>query len=218
MRSPSLHGAIVVGLALILPGCNILRPLAYFFSPPHIQKAEYKLTQGPLLVLIDSAHPEQDNPVFDRALHEQLVEVFRERKVNAQVVPLESVLRLRQQNPDFARWSVPRVGHSLGAEQVLSIRVERLQLLETPGSPVISPETVCRVRVFSADELSDKTRLWPPAAERDGREITCHRPPQEAADAATIDTEAAKLGKDAAQLVATPFYDVDLEEKTPREQ
>jgi hypothetical protein len=210
--------AALLVLGLWLPGCRPLGTLVYFLGPRRMQKAEYKLTREKLAVLIETARPDQDSPVFTRAMHEKLVEVFREHKVNTEVVPLEEVLRLRQENADFARWSLPRVGRALGAAQVLYVRIERLQLREGADSPVLAPTVQCRVKVLGVDEFAEKPRLWPAETERDGREIPCERHAQEAADIEAIDSEAAKLGKDTAQLIAMPFYDVDLDERIPPEK
>lgn len=210
-------GLALAGILVCAPGCNIVSALFYFFSPPQIRWAEYKLPPGRLAVLIDLAHPEEANPIFARALHERLAEIFRDNRVKAELVPQEDVIRLQQQNADFAEWSVQEVGQRLDAPYVLWLRVERLQLLEAPDSPILHPYVVLRMRLIDSRATPDKVRVWPPAVERDGREVQRARQPREAVDAITFDMESAKLGKDVAWLVAAPFYNVDLEKKTPWE-
>jgi hypothetical protein len=211
----------LVGLGLLaaslLPGCNIIKAAAFFLSPPQVQKTEFKLTEGKLAVLIEAARPEEDNPVFAQALYERLVEVFRDNKVKAQLVPLEDIAKLRLQEREFAKWSLQRVGRAVHADQVLSVRIEQLQLRESPDSPILHPTATLRLKVIDPNAPAATARVWPKAEERGGREVQRSRHDREALDPMSIDAEAAKLGKDIAWLVAAPFYDVDLETKTPWE-
>jgi hypothetical protein len=132
-------------------------------------------------------------------------------------VSQEEILRLRQQNPDFGQWSVQKVGRRLNAKQVLYVRIEELQLREAPDSPVLQPGVRMRLRLVDPQASPDKAQVWPGPQERDGRAVSRARQHREVPDAIAVDEEAAKLGKDAAYLVAAPFYDVDLEKKTPWE-
>jgi len=217
MRVNGLILALLVEALTLLPGCNIIAAMAYFFGPPQVQPAEFKLTEGRLVVLVEMARPEQDHPIFRQALCDKLTEVFREHNIRAQLVPQEEIYRLRQQNADFGKWSVQKVGQRLDARQILYVRVEQLQLREAPDSPVLQPGVRLRLRLVDPQAPAKTAQLWPGARERDGREVARARQHREATDPMVIDEEAAKLGKDAAYLVAAPFYDVDLEKKTPWE-
>jgi len=218
MRLLRALGVACLALCPMLAGCNIIGPLGFLLGPRQIQKAECELTKERLAILVDTARPAEDSPVFAQALHNKLVQIFREKEINSQVVPWEEVVRLRQREPDFGRWSIQRAGRALKAREVLYVRVDRLQLLESVGSPVMTPHVWLRVKLIAADELSSLARRWPPQEERRGREIDCGRQTREATDTVAVDSEAAKLGKDVAQFIAMPFYDVDLEEKVPRER
>lgn len=220
MRTARITVLLLAGAGLLLPavaGCNIVAAIAYFFGPPQIQWAEFRLTDGRLAVLVETARPEQDNPVFRQAFSDKLAEIFRDQRVKAQLVPQEEIFRLRQQDPDFSRWSVQKVGRRLNAKYVLYVRIEDLLLRESPGSPVLAPAVRMRLRLVDPHAPPDKAQLWPGPHERDGRQVARGRQHREATDAQAVDEEAAKLGKDAAYLVAAPFYDVDLEKKTPWE-
>jgi len=202
----------VAAACLVLCGCNIVGAFTYLLAPPQIQKAEFTLTRGRLAILIEPARPEDENPVFTQALYDKLVEIFREKKVNDQVVPLKDVQRLRQVNPDFDRWPMQRIAQALNAQQLLYIRVERLALRSAGQRPVLEPSVELRVKVIDASASPREARVWPKGEEL-GRTIQRGRPMREATDATAVDAEAAKLGKDAARLVARCFHDVDLEEK-----
>ncbi len=205
-------------LAGLLPagGCN-LAPLAILFAPRQIQKAEVKLTSGRLLILAETARPDQENPVFLSALHDKLTEILRTNKVPSQIVPLTELARLRQDNPDFGRWSVARIGRELAAEEVLYIRIEQLVIRPTPDHPLIEPQVRLRMKLIAVHGDEREARRWPPKEEREGRLVEARRPPREASDATLLDSEAAAFGREVAFQVAMPFYDLNLEEKPPRE-
>ena len=58
--------------------------------------------------------------IFVDAVQTRLGELFTEHNVKVELVPQEEVLRLRQQNADFAKWSVTKIGRELKARQVLA--------------------------------------------------------------------------------------------------
>lgn len=209
------HAFWLAAMALLCGavGCRLVAAIGILTAPPQIKKAEFKLAPGRLAVLLETARPSEDNPVFAQAFHDKLVEEFRQYKIPAQVVSRDEVLRARQENADFDRWSVQKVGRWVFADQVLYVRVESLQLYEAPGSPVLAPRVQMRVKVIGVGEAADTARLWPGPDEPDGRLIERARPQKEAADTNVIDAETAKLGREAAILVVMPFRDVDLEQK-----
>jgi hypothetical protein len=217
MRATKRGGVILLGLIALVAGCKYVSTFTYLFGPRQIQKSEFKLTDGRLAVVIETVHPEEDNPVFRDALQTKLVEIFKEQKIRSQVIPQEEVLKMRQQNRDFAQWSLQKIGRRLGAKQVLYVRIERLQFHEAPGSPLLAPRVVMHLKLIDPNVDADKARLWPGKDEMEGREAERARPGREAADTVVMDAESTKLGKDAAYMVAMPFYDVDLEQKTPWE-
>ncbi len=220
MRVARPSTLLLAAAAALLPavaGCNIVSAIGYFFGPRQIQKAEFKLTDGRLALFVDWTHPEQDNPVFTQALHEKLTEIFRDHNVRTQLIPPEEIYRLRQQDRDFGTWPIAKVGQRVNAKQVLYVRVDELQLREAPDSPVMLPAARLRMRVVDPQAPKDKAVLWPSAQERDGREARRARQHREFTDPVAVDAEAAKLGKDVAYVVAAPFYDVDLEQRTPWE-
>jgi len=201
--------------ALLVPatGCNIIGPLGVLFAPPQIQKAEVKLTKERLALLVEYARSEDESPVFTQVFHERLAEILKEKKANDRVVDAKELARVQQANPDFGKWNLQRVARELKAEQVLYIRIDRLVIRPTPDHPLMEPAVVMHAKLIGASAEAKAARLWPPGAERDGREISRSRPPQEATDARAIDEETTKLAKDAALLAAMPFYDVDTEER-----
>ena len=218
MRKLRLTGLLMLGLVPLLTGCNIIGPLGYLWGPRQIRETEFELTGGRLAVLIETARPEEDNPVFTRAMHKKLEQIFQDRKIAARIVPLEEIQRLRRDHADFARWSLQKVGRRLDAKWVLYARIDRLRFHESPGSLLLTPQVRMRLKLVDPHAHPDTARLWPPPEEREGRFVERSRPMREARDSVLLDAEAAKLGKDVAHLVAHPFRDVDEEEKVPWER
>lgn len=206
-------------LAMLLPavgGCSLLRGLGWLLAPPDIQKPEYTLTEtGKLAIVIESANPDEENPVFARALHAKLAELLREKPKSPAVVPWNDVVALRQRNADYSRLSLQQIGRQLGAEQVLYLRCDRLRLRSTPDSPIYSPSVTLRARLIGVKEPSDAARLWP--AEPDGREYQQTRPVREPGPLADADSEMAKLARDLAHHLIVPFYETNLEIRPPVE-
>lgn len=212
MRAPPMLMAIAL-VGPLLCGCNIVGPLLVLTAPPQIQPAEVELTKSRLALVIEYASAGEESPVFTEAFRQRLTEVLREKQINERVIPRAEVLALRRDHADYPKWSIQKVGQALNAEQVLYVRVERLALRAAPEDPVLAPEVRLRMKLIAPWQTGRAARLWPPSAEREGREIYRARPMREAGDAFVLDEELAKLGREAAWLAAKPFYKVDLEEK-----
>jgi hypothetical protein len=203
---------------LIPAGCRALAALGILMSPPQMQKPELELTSGRLAIMMDYARGAEANPVFDLNLHNRIVELLREQKVPSQIVPYEEVVQLPLANPDFASWSIQKVGRALAAEQVLLVRIDQLRLRAAERDPVIAPHVDLHLKVVSVQEATTRARLWPDKdAEPDGRAVSCERQPREADSVELVDTETAKLARETGYYVARFFYKYDLEERPPRE-
>ncbi len=220
MRRVRWTGLLLLGVLALCAGCNILGAVMYMLHPPNIQKAEYKLTEGRLAVFVESKRPEQYNPLFVDALQARLKQIFQEEKIRAELVPQEEILRLRQENPDFNKWSIQKVGQKLDVPLVLSLRIDDFQLKATAAMPVIEPAIHLHMKLIRSSNQGE-ARVWPaatgPMAEREGHEVSVTRPAVEASSPMVLDEQAVKLAKDTAWEVAKPFYNVDLEKPHLRE-
>jgi hypothetical protein len=207
---------VICALPLGLCGCNMFKALVYYLSPPQTKDAEFTFPKDAVIALmIDPARAEMESPVFNRALHERLVEIFREKKSDAQLIAPRDVLALRRKNPEFEHWSVRRIGQELEATHVLYARLDQLSVREPRDSPVLEPRVALRLKVIGVSLPDNDARVWP--TEKEGRLITASRQASEAVDPGRDDAELVRLGREAAYLVAQPFFEVNLEEKTPRE-
>lgn len=204
-------------LASAAAGCGAATPLAYYFSPRHIQKAEYTFPgDARIAVLIEPARPDAEHPVFNRALYDRVAQTFREKKSTAVLLSPDEVSALRSQHADFATWSIQRIGRTLRASHVLYVRIDELQLRTTPDVPVIEPRVTLHEKVILVDSPQHDARVWP--GDQEGRLVTCSRPSGEVSDSAEEDDAVRKLGFDTAYFVAMPFFETDLEEKRPVER
>ncbi len=213
-RAGLVRLALLTGLAFTLSGClQEIGAISYYLQPRRMQKPEFELTAERLAILVETARPEQDNPVFTQAFHENIEKIFRREKLKTRLVSFEQTYQLRQENSDFRRWSVQRVGRTLEAEQVLYVRLDTLRLREDSGSPLVTPQADVRLSVVDVGSPAEHARLWPKNTEV--RELLIKRSPQEYVNTDQLDREAAKLGRETAKKVAEFFHEVDLE--APRE-
>lgn len=215
--APALAAALMLTTACTAGCGQMLGAIVYFLSPPQVRKAEFELTQARLAIHIDSRGQSRNNPLFEHELHQTLSEVFKEKKLNARIVPHERMLDLQQRNADFAKWSNQKIGRELRVEQVLYIMIDELRTRERPDHPILHPRVWLRARVVGVQAPSAHPVLWP-IDEPAGREISTARQPQEAGDINRDDTAIAKLARDAAHLIASYFYDLDLEDGPPKER
>lgn len=213
----TLQAVLCVLLASTATGCNIFAPMAYYLSPPQIQKPEFTFPAGSrVAVLIESGRGAHDHPMFNRALHDRIAQIFRDKRSRAEIIPPEELHNLRRANADFAGWSMQRVGRELGATHVLYIRVEELQLRRFAEVPVLEPRVTLRQRVIAVDHPETDARVWP--AEAEGRLVQCSRQPVEADEAGAEDDIIRKLAYDTAFFVTMSFFETDLEAPRPIER
>ncbi|MBK8916135.1 MAG: hypothetical protein IPM64_16330 [Phycisphaerales bacterium] len=213
-RGRLLHSALL--LALLTPaGCGWLGAAIYLLRPPVTTKAEFRF-QGRVAIIIETARSHEENPLFSQALYDAFCENLVTAKAPIDAIPLEKFHRLRQDNPDFASWGIQRIGHALGADQVLYIRLARLQFQEFPGAPLIEPRVAASLIVVGTSAPADKPRLWPEAIE--GRELTLSRQTRDAADPRALDEEATRMGREFAHIIARFFHDYDAEEPLQKER
>ena len=215
--------ALFIGCLILLTSSTACRQgtgaLAYYFRPPDIQKPEWQFPEGSRVALvIEAARPEFENPVFNAALHDRTVEMLRAGKSKAAFISHRAAVELRQQNDQYRKWSIQRIGQKLSVDYVLYARVTQLVLLPTPEYPLITPTVALNLKVIDVDAPTLHARVWP--EEKSGRVMNCKRQTIQVSetDPDAIDSEARKLGFDTAYFVSMPFIKVDMENKRPVER
>ena len=144
--------------------------------------------------------------------------MLRKGKSNARFITHRAVLEMRQQHPDYGKWSIQKIGRKLSVDYVLYTRVTQLVLQPTPSYPLITPAVALNLKVIDVDAPTLHARVWP--EEKDGRAMAGERQTIQISetDPDAIDAEARKLGYDTAYFVSMPFIKVDMEEKRPVER
>ncbi len=210
--------AVLLSLLGLAAGCNVISAIAYYFRPREIQKPQYEFpADSRVAIVIEAARPGEENPVFNQALYERVVEMLREGKSKAAILPLRAVTDLRRADPDFNKWSLQKVGRALQADHVLYIRIDRLLIRQSPDYPILTPAVDLHLKLIGVGQPPVHARLWPEAKE--GYPVSCARQTTEAADTGPDagDLEARKLAYDTAYYVTMPFIEVDLEQPPPVE-
>ncbi|RME36489.1 MAG: hypothetical protein D6788_11485, partial [Planctomycetota bacterium] len=133
------------------------------FGQPGKVKAQFRLTSGPLLILIDDPARMLDWPPAEAYLFDHLSQELLRHKAAAKIVPLETVQHLRQSTPDFARRGAREVGEMVGAEQVLLLTVAAYRGEEQIGDVSEAGLFSVTVKVINVLEKDDplRVRLWP---------------------------------------------------------
>jgi uncharacterized protein YneF (UPF0154 family) len=218
MIRPRAGLAVLLMLLALTAGCrSLIGAMGYYLHPRQIQKPEYEFpAKTRLAMLIDNARPAEENPMFNQALLERVVEMLRDGGAKAEVMPLQAINDLRRANPDFGQWSVQKIGRTLQADQVLHVKLDRLVIRESPDYPVLTPTVDLHMKLVAVNQPATTARLWPKAKE--GHAVHCTRQTADSSGADADDLEATKLGHDTAYYVAMPFIEVDLEENPPVER
>lgn len=203
------HRAVAMGIIVLsiipLTGCQQFAALWANMSGGDVIEPQFKLSKGPLLLLLDDPNEDQlsDLRVYQE-VHRTLSENFLHFNVNKRVIPFEDWARLRQSESKYGSLKARQIGEKLGAEQILLMHIVRFVVQPEPGAPVFQGEFTVNVKVLSTEAKRD-VRLWP--KEEAGRRVSVTTQPESAdgdRTASDVSQELAiKLGKEVAKL----FYE-----------
>ncbi len=204
---------LVAGLLTATTGCGP-QVGAWLYTlglvPDEKVAAEYKLPDGPVLILVDDNQGLVQPPLARRALVEALGEELKKHNAAGEVTTNEELARLRRSAPDFDELSIRQVGRRANADTVLWINVEDFSVeddLELLASPA---RFVVRLKVFNAraDDKRD-LRLWP--REREGRFVTITVSPHDIRECKKMADVHRKIAAVMANKTARLFYDHTIE-------
>ncbi|HVP09679.1 MAG TPA: hypothetical protein VMV94_00660 [Phycisphaerae bacterium] len=205
-RSPCR--AYLVFLLLLIPfafsGCIQFASAWANITGGDVIEPEFKLTQGPLLVLIEDPRGDVTDPRAIRELHATISDIFLEFKVNNRIIPWEERERLERAEKDYAKLSIREIGEKLGAEQVLYIRVEKFTLQSEPGAPIFKGEFTTRVKVLGTMQEKD-VRQWP--HEPSGRRFSVSTPAISSEGDKSASDVAKELAIKMGQAITEVFYE-----------
>lgn len=167
-------------------------------------KAEYELSDGPLLILFDDRSGRIDRPQALRQAHKKVSDLFAEQEVNTRVIPFTEWQRFQQSADKYDRLTIREIGERMGAEQVIYVGVEKFATQSQEGAPIYQGVFEARVKVISTDRTRD-VRIWP----RDGagyRVVVSTDPTPMDGDTSEGDV-ADELGTKMGEKVAKLFFD-----------
>lgn len=175
-------------------------------------EAMVRLTDGPLLILVDDPNERVQSPQTLRNLFDDLAQELLRHKAVKKIIPRETLDHLRQSSPGFERRGCDAVGRMAGAEQVLWIEVEdfvaREQIEEASQAAYLS----VTIKLINPNEKErrSRVRLWPVSP--NGHPVTVSLTASQAQIQKTAEGISKKLVSDMAEAVARLFYDHRLDE------
>jgi len=129
-------------------------------------KAQFKLSEGPILVFIDDKNERVDWPAARRFLWDDLSQELIRTKSTARVIPIQTEDAIRQ-TTDFGRLSAREIGERAGADQVIWIEVQDFLVSEQISDATNAAYFNVTVKVVNPNEKESrsKVRLWPTTPE-----------------------------------------------------
>lgn len=140
---------------VVLSGCQALVVL---FEPDPVAKAEFKLTQAPLLIIVEEYAGVPGNLAVRNQVARDLHESLRAHKVNTQIIADRTLWDFQRSHPMSAAWDEARLGKALGAEQVLHVQMEPYTAGSLSADLTEQARMSAHVRVIRAE---DGDQLWP---------------------------------------------------------
>lgn len=193
--------AMACGL-LVLCGCQQLGGLWAVLSGGDEVPAEFKLTEGPIALLVDDPDSLAVAPEALRAMHDRVEQELTTREVNKRLVSFDETQRLQQSERRYDDLSIRQIGEKLGAEQVIYCRVQYWATRANPGDPQFEGQFRVAVKVIDTKHAAD-VKLWP----TDGPpRVVSARTDPDLSDAADAEIDVArKLGQKLGRSVALLF-------------
>ncbi len=210
---------IATGMLLLTAGCGQQAgSFIWLFSNPKVDvQAEHKLTQGPLLILVDVTDSDTGGPrgTAENLITEALIKHFTKHEVNQQIIPWRKLVELRRIETEYESVAADRLGKRLGAEQVLFLKVEYTRAqAAAEGIDELITGASCKadVRVVNAKATQrNQVRLWPTGRPgTPGYIIETKIDVHEARAASTAEDRARLLADRLADEVAKLFYDYEI--------
>ncbi len=193
-------------------GCGITQgKFLYMFGLFRGKKveAQFRLTRGPVLILVDDQSNVVDWPIALRLLQDDLAQELLRTDSAKKIVPVQTIQALRQTEPDFDRRGMREIGRLAGAEQVLWIGVDDFFVSEEAHEIHDAAYFVASVKVINAlEEERAQVRLWPDSPE--GHRVVAQASAGEVTKAGTKDKVSKLLTARLSEIIAKLFHDYRL--------
>jgi len=179
------------------------------FGRGQVVKAEFRLTEGPILILLDDDTERVDWPQAKQYLVDELGQELIRQKAARQIIPPQTLDQLKQAHPNLGKRGCREVGEMAGAEQVLWIQVEdflaNVQVYDALNAAYMHV-TVKVINVLEKDkERRSHVRLWPIGSA--GRAVSASMSGADVARLKTKDAVSKELAVRLAPSIAKLFYD-----------
>jgi hypothetical protein len=206
---------ILAFTALVAPGCGPRAgALAYALGigGQHKVRAEYTLSPGPILILVDDYADRLFWPETGDMLATAVAEELLTHKATKKVIANDTLRKLRQVHQDFDQYSCRRVGETVGADQVLWLEVTEFFASETVEDTTVAARLGVTVKVINPKGTKEKgtVRLWP--TQREGHSVRAELSSNDISRAGTRPAIARVLTTKLAVDIARLFYDHTLED------
>ena len=200
------------GMLAPLTSCGMSQgSLLYLLGVGRGQKVEarFRLTDGPLLILLDDASHRIDWPPAKRYLFDELAQELLKHEAAAKIIPSETIAHLRQGKADFDRRGCREVGRMAGADQVLWIEVQDFRASEQIEDALVAAYFNVTLKVVNVNATERAgVRAWPVAPR--GQVVVITLSGSEVSIAKTRNGIAKKLAAKLATQTAKFFYDFRL--------
>jgi len=152
--------ALLAGGLLAAAGCAMVAYPFVMFQD-HSIPAVYEIPNRRTLILVDDPNNQFSDPVVINQIAENMAFHLRESKALTDIVANERLIALEHdQGAQFAQMSVHNVGQTLGAEQVIHVKIRNYVPTTDPGLQV--PAATAWVRVW---DVAEHQRLFPTSIE-----------------------------------------------------
>ncbi len=160
----------LLSIVTFLDGCQAAAFMAG--SRGEKVKAQFKLSEGPILVFIDDKNERVDWPAARRFLWDDLSQELIRTKTATKIIPIGTEDAIRQTTADFGKLSCRELGELAGADQVLWIEVQDFLVNEQITEATNAAYFTVTVKVINPKEKESrsKVRLWPTTPE--GQRVT----------------------------------------------
>ena len=167
--------------------------------------ARFKLTTGPLLILVDDDLSLLTWPQGRDLLANEIGRHLREAGVKAQVIPNHKLDAMRRADPLLDGKSISEIGKALGAEQVLWLQFREFVAIKQVETAVRAARCTLRVKVFDPQAKSKaEMRIWP--SFREGEFVSVSKSASELIQYASDPEVARMIVQETADTVAKLFY------------
>lgn len=212
-RKQGLRCACAAAVVVVTcTGCGFTGgQLLYLFGvgKAGMAKAQFRLTEEPVLILLDDPSGRLDWPPAGTYFVDELAQALIKNQAAKKIIPRQTLDGLRRTLPSFEKRGCREIGELTGAEQVLWVRVRDYLATDLILDASQAAYFSVIVKVINVKETQrSRVRLWP--ASPAGHFITVSMNGSEVATEKTKAAIGRAIAGRLAEHVAKLFYDYRL--------